>query len=87
MEFDSAHDAYRNVRHRGFRTFCKVNGQFQELFTGKCDMHIGMSEVEIRTTEGDGTGRRNNDGRNEMVGSVDFYRCWWKKPCLDYRTK
>ena len=53
MEFDSAHDAYRNVRHRGFRTFCKVNGQFQELFTGKCDMHIGMSEVEIRTTEGD----------------------------------
>lgn len=53
MEFDSAHDAYRNVRHRGFRTFCKINGQFQELFTGQCDMHIGMSEVEIRTAEGD----------------------------------
>ena len=53
MEFDSAHDAYRNVRHRGFRTFCKVNGQIRELFTGKCDMHIGMSEVELQTAAGD----------------------------------
>lgn len=52
MEFDSAHDGYRNVRYRGFRSFCKVNGDYQELFTGKCDMHIGMSEVEIRSTTG-----------------------------------
>lgn len=53
MEFDSAHDGYRNVRYRGFRTFCKVNGEYQELFTKNCDMHIGMSEVEICSTTGD----------------------------------
>lgn len=48
MEFDSAHAAYQRVRYTGFRTFCKINGTYQELFTEKCDMHIGMSELEIR---------------------------------------
>lgn len=52
MEFDSAHDSYQKVRYRGFRTFCKVNGTYTELFTGKCDMHIGMSEVEIQNRTG-----------------------------------
>ena len=47
MEFDSAHAAYQNVSRTGFRTFCKVNGAYRELFTENCDMHIGMSEVEI----------------------------------------
>lgn len=53
MEFDSAHGAYQNVRYRGFRTFCKADGVYTELFTGKCDMHIGISEVEIRNKTGD----------------------------------
>ncbi|MDO5152149.1 MAG: hypothetical protein Q4D50_02180 [Eubacteriales bacterium] len=52
MEFDSAHDSYQRVRYRGFRTFCKENGTYAELFTGKCDMHIGMGEVEIQTRSG-----------------------------------
>lgn len=47
MEFSSAHSAYQNVSRTGFRTFVKVNGRYGELFTGRCDMHIGMSEVEI----------------------------------------
>lgn len=47
MEFSSAHSAYQNVSRTGFRTFVKVNGQYGELFTENCDMHIGMSEVEI----------------------------------------
>lgn len=48
MEFSPAHVAYRDVSRTGFRTFSKVNGQYQELFTENCDMHIGMSELEIR---------------------------------------
>ena len=48
MEFSSAHSAYQNVSRTGFRTFVKANGVIRELFTGKTDMHIGMSEVEIR---------------------------------------
>ncbi|MBQ8833688.1 MAG: hypothetical protein IJ001_02020 [Oscillospiraceae bacterium] len=52
MEFDSAHASYQNVSRTGFRTFCKVNGEYRELFTEKCDMHIGMSEVEIRSRGG-----------------------------------
>lgn len=48
MEFSSAHSAYQNVSRTGFRTFVKANGATRELFTGKTDMHIGMSEVEIR---------------------------------------
>ncbi|MBR4953963.1 MAG: hypothetical protein IKZ30_05535 [Oscillospiraceae bacterium] len=47
MEFSSAHSAYQNVSRTGFRTFAKLDGKYCELFTGKCDMHIGMSEVEI----------------------------------------
>lgn len=47
MEFSPAHTAYQNVSRTGFRTFCKINGAYRELFTGNCDMHIGMSEVKI----------------------------------------
>lgn len=47
MEFSPAHIAYRDVSRTGFRTFCKVNGDLQELFQENCDMHIGMSELEI----------------------------------------
>lgn len=47
MEFSSAHSAYQNVSRTGFRTFVKTSGQYGELFTENCDMHIGMSEVEI----------------------------------------
>lgn len=47
MEFASAHAAYQNVSRTGFRTFLKVNGEYGELFTERCDMHIGMSELEI----------------------------------------
>ena len=53
MEFDSAHASYQNVSRTGFRTFCKVNGAYRELFTEKCDMHIGMIEVEIRSRTDD----------------------------------
>ena len=52
MEFSSAHDAFRNVSRTGFRTFVKANGVYSELFTENCDMHIGMSEVELRCTGG-----------------------------------
>ncbi|MDE7218525.1 MAG: hypothetical protein K2O45_02725 [Oscillospiraceae bacterium] len=52
MEFSPAHTAYQNVSRTGFRTFCKINGVYRELFTGSCDMHIGMSEVEIACREG-----------------------------------
>ena len=48
MEFSSAHAAYQTVRYTGFRTFARVNGAYCELFAENCDMHIGMSEVEIR---------------------------------------
>lgn len=51
MEFSSAHSAYQNVSRTGFRTFVKVNGAYGELFTDGCDMHIGMSEVEITCTQ------------------------------------
>ncbi len=47
LEFSSAHAAYQNVSRTGFRTFLKRNGLYGELFTENCDMHIGMSEVEI----------------------------------------
>ena len=47
MEFSSAHSAYQNVSRTGFRTFVKIDGDYEELFTEDCDMHIGMSEVEI----------------------------------------
>lgn len=53
MEFSSAHAAYQNVSRTGFRTFARVNGAYQELFTEHCDMHIGMSELEIRSRSGD----------------------------------
>ncbi|MGN0991486.1 MAG: cellobiose phosphorylase [Candidatus Ventricola sp.] len=52
MEFRSAHDAYQTVRYLGFRTFCKADGRYEELFTDHCDMHIGMSEVEITAQSG-----------------------------------
>ena len=47
MEFSPARQAYRDVARTGFRTFCKVNGTYRELFTQNCDMHIGMGELEI----------------------------------------
>ena len=52
MEFSPAHTAYRTVRYTGFRTFCKIDGAYRELFTGVCAMHAGMSEVEITCREG-----------------------------------
>ena len=48
MEFSPAHVGYRDVGRTGFRTFCKINGQYCELFTETADMHIGMSELELR---------------------------------------
>ena len=51
MEFSPAHVAYRDVSRTGFRTFCKINGKYTELFTENCDMHIGMGELEIRCTQ------------------------------------
>lgn len=53
MEFSPAREAYRDVSRTGFRTFCKTDGAYRELFTKNCAMHIGMSELEI-TCEGDG---------------------------------
>lgn len=53
MEFSSAHSAYQNVSRTGFRTFVKANGEYRELFTRDCDMHIGMGELEIRCESGD----------------------------------
>lgn len=47
MEFSPARESYRDVSRTGFRTFCKVNGRFDELFTENCDMYIGAGEVEI----------------------------------------
>mgnify|MGYP002510006072 FL=1 len=47
LEFAPARQAYRDVARTGFRTFCKVNGAYRELFTQNCDMHIGMGELEI----------------------------------------
>lgn len=52
MEFSSAHTAYQNVSRTGFRTFLKADGEYRELFTGDCDMHIGMGELEIRCESG-----------------------------------
>ncbi len=48
MEFSAAHTAYQNNERTGFRTFCKANGAYRELFTGKTDMYIGSGEMEIR---------------------------------------
>lgn len=48
MEFAPANTSYMDVSRKGFRTFCKINGVYGELFTENCDMYIGMSEVEIR---------------------------------------
>ena len=53
MEFSPARQAYRDVARTGFRTFCKADGRYREVFTGHCDMHIGMGELEI-TCEQDG---------------------------------
>lgn len=52
MEFCPASVSYRDVSRTGFRTFCKVDGDYEELFTRQCDMHIGMSEVEITCKSG-----------------------------------
>lgn len=52
MEFCAAHTAYQNNARTGFRTFCRVNGQYGELFTASCDMHIGAGEMEIFTRTG-----------------------------------
>lgn len=53
MEFSPARTAYRNVSRTGFRTFCKVGGEYRELFTQNCAMHIGMSELEITCRSGE----------------------------------
>lgn len=53
MEFSPARTAYRNVSRTGFRTFCKVDGAYRELFAHDCAMHIGMSEVEITCRDGE----------------------------------
>lgn len=53
MEFAPAYCAYRDVSRRGFRTFCKINGAYQELFTGRRDMHIAPGELEICEKSGD----------------------------------
>ena len=53
MEFSPACTAYREVGRRGFRTFCKVDGAYRELFARNCTMHIGMSELEITCQDGD----------------------------------
>lgn len=53
MEFSPARQAYRDVARTGFRTFCKAGGACRELFVRDCDMHIGMSELEI-TCEAEG---------------------------------
>ena len=53
MEFKPAHTACQDVSRTGFRTFCKADGAYHELFTEKCDMHIGMSEVEITCKAGE----------------------------------
>ena len=47
LEFCPANTAYRDVSRTGFRTFCKIDGEFEELFTKNCDMYIGMSELEL----------------------------------------
>ena len=50
MEFSPAHQSYREVSTRGFRTFLKVNGQYCEPFREAADsqrMYIGMAEMEI----------------------------------------
>ena len=52
MEFSPAHVAYQNNSRTGFRTFAKVNGRLAELFTSRCRMHIGMSELEISENTG-----------------------------------
>lgn len=52
MEFSPAHVAYRDVSRTGFRTFCKIDGEYQELFTHDCHMHIGESELEITSQDG-----------------------------------
>lgn len=53
MEFSPAYCAYRDVERRGFRTFCKINGEYRELFTSNCDMHIGAAEPEISSKSGE----------------------------------
>lgn len=52
MEFSPARTAYREVSRTGFRTFCKVDGAYRELFTRDCAMHIGMSELEVTCRDG-----------------------------------
>jgi len=53
MEFSPARTAYREVSRTGFRTFCKADGAYGELFTRNCAMHIGMSELEVTCREGE----------------------------------
>lgn len=59
MEFSPAYCAYRDVDRRGFRTFCRVNGKYRELFVkhGSMNsinsMHIGSGELEIFTENGE----------------------------------
>ncbi len=62
MEFYPAHQAYRNVRFLGFRTFCRINGVYQELlndagqphsmkiFRNGLEIEEDRQEAGIRTT-------------------------------------
>ncbi len=50
MEFYPAHQAYRNVRFLGFRTFCRINGVYRELFGDAGQPHamkISQNTLEI----------------------------------------
>ncbi len=51
LEFSPAHVAYREVARMGFRTFCKINGAFTELFARDVDMHIGMGDLVLTTAQ------------------------------------
>lgn len=50
MAFDPAHLAYQNTPRTGFRTFVKVDGNYQELFADEkqeTKMNIGMNTLSI----------------------------------------
>lgn len=50
MEFYPAHQAYRNTKLQGFRTFIKVDGVIVEAFADETNhqvMYIGMNELVI----------------------------------------
>lgn len=51
MEFYPAHQAYQYTKYLGFRTFLKIDGVYEEAFSGEgqeSSMHIGMNELVIK---------------------------------------